>query len=253
MDHKSIMSFNSINLVTKVERCKPKKKNIFETSNYCTTKKIHGIKKLEQQSNRDEQSSEEHSSSDEQNSDEQNSDEQSSDEQNSNEQSSREEQQEYKEPGDIQSRINNITKLNSSQLNEILIATATAKDAVATIYIYDYMKSKNAQLSGLSWDALNKLEGKNTKIVSLYKVPASNKRTLNPSRRIHKICKGPRLHNRSESAKLIMPQAIEWLSQQQKITKSIVMAKKLAKDINIPFDTARGAITKLKQTGKIRE
>lgn len=136
----------------------------------------------------------------------------------------------------------------SSKYNMLLTVIADQGDAAATVYIYDKMKACNIKVDEVSWIALNKLE--RSKHFTIYSVPPSDKIQLNPSRRIHKICKGPRLHERSEAAKLVYDDVISWLKTND-ISKfaRIKQAQLIAKGLSIPLESARGVVTKLKMKG----
>lgn len=135
--------------------------------------------------------------------------------------------------------------------NTLLQHVASQCDAAATVYVYDYMKDHRLEISEGSWSALKQLEGKSHK--GVYRIPAAKAGALSPERRIHKICKGPRTHERSEAAKMVLPQAISWLKSQDTATFKTLerskQAKQVASALNVPLETARGVITKLKQKG----
>ena len=142
--------------------------------------------------------------------------------------------------------------------NALLIKVAGQRDSRATVYVYDHMKARGIELSTGACEALRSLEalrGKESR--NIYDVPVKAG-ALAPDRRIHKVCKGPRLHERSEAAKEIMDRAIPWLRQQQQQNPvfndldRIKQAKALASDLGVPLETARGAITKLKQRGLMK-
>jgi len=151
---------------------------------------------------------------------------------------------------DIQTTLNNIVECDD--LNGLLQQVASCGDARSTVYVYDYMKEKKIICDEASWLSLQKLE-RNKNLIIKYVVP-TKERALAPARRIHKICKGVRLHDRSEAAKDIMPQATSWLTHKDSCFSQldrISQAKSLAKDLSLPLETARGVITKLKQQGKL--
>jgi len=156
---------------------------------------------------------------------------------------------------DFQKELDNIS---SAKHNELLIGLAAQNDQRAVIYVYDYMRDHNIGLTDQAKEALVKLEstrGKGLRVI--YNVPVPEGRQLAANRRIHKICKGARLHDRSEAAKEIMDRAIPWLQTHLKepsFTKldRIKMAKLMASELDVPLETARGAITKLKQKGLLR-
>ncbi len=151
---------------------------------------------------------------------------------------------------ETQSVLNDIGRC--ADLNGLLQRVAGDNDARAAVYVYDYMKDKGVTCNEASWVSLHKLE-RNRNPILKYTVPTKD-RALPPSRRIHKICKGVRLHERSEAAKDIMPQVNVWLSHREPNFSQldrISQAKMLAKDLTVPLETARGAITKLKQQGKL--
>jgi hypothetical protein len=111
------------------------------------------------------------------------------------------------------------------------------------------MKSQGIGISDISWVALNKLESSKHQVI--YDVPKSDKPSLSPGRRIHKICKGPRLHARSEAAKLVMNDAILWIKTSENSRTLACMprmkqVKTLANAMGIDIETARGVITKFK-------
>jgi len=136
--------------------------------------------------------------------------------------------------------------------NLLIQKLAKECDARAVIYIYDQMKSKALEITSETWNALRKLEkvAKEKKLVEKYSVPVKVG-ALAPGRRIHKICKGVVLHERSKLAKNVMPLAIKWVTENKNVlpTERSQQVQMLVSELKIDKDTARGVITKLKQKG----
>jgi hypothetical protein len=152
---------------------------------------------------------------------------------------------------DIQARLDNINACSASELNSLLQQVASVGDARASVYVYDAMRLRKVTCDSASWEALRTLERTRSSNIA-YRV-ATRAGALAPSRRIHKICKGSRLHDRSEAAKESMPEAITYVRATPGFSglDRIAQAKMISVALGIPFEHARGVVTKLKQTGNL--
>lgn len=152
---------------------------------------------------------------------------------------------------DIQERLDSINACSATELNELLRQVASVGDSRAAVYVYDAMKLRKIPYDDSSWEALRTLERTRSNNIA-YRV-ATRPGALAPPRRIHKICKGSRLHTRSEMAKESMPEAIAYVKATPGFSglDRIKQAKMLSATLGIPFEHARGVVTKLKQTGNL--
>ena len=117
------------------------------------------------------------------------------------------------------------------------------------MHVHDHMKVNGIRLTESSRVALQKIHNKRSSAI-IFNVPEKVGRHLAPARRIHKICKGEIMHKRSKAAKEIIDVARAWLKQQDPNFTQLERSeqvKKLKVDLNVTKETARGAITKLKQ------
>ncbi len=97
---------------------------------------------------------------------------------------------------------------------------------------------------------------RNKRTVQAHSIPQQTKRTLSAERRIHKICKGPRLSRRNEDAKEHLEAAKEWLRSnggaldaRSSAKARLNAAATLSRALSISRDTARGLVTSLKKRG----
>jgi hypothetical protein len=158
----------------------------------------------------------------------------------------------------IQQRLSIASSQSSAvELNELLRCCVSHRDARATVHVFHLLGS--GSIDAASWDALKTLEQERTHR-EVFAVPVPARAQLAPLRRIHKICKGPRLHERSEMAKRVMPRVMEWLearvgsgrkamSNAQRLCgkRRRAQADALAKELGLRATCARGVVTKLKQ------
>jgi hypothetical protein len=158
----------------------------------------------------------------------------------------------------IQRRLHSACAQSSRrELNELLRCSAAHGDARATVHVFDLLGAGAVDAAG--WEALRTLEQQRA-CREVFAVPAAARAQLAPLRRIHKICKGPRLHERSEMAKRVMPRVLEWLEARAGCGRNAVsnaarlcgkrrraQADVLRKELGLRVACARGVVTKLKQ------
>ena len=92
-------------------------------------------------------------------------------------------------------------------------------------------------------------------------VSEPGKRELEPQRRLHKICKGAVTTRRSDAANVhLVEAACAFLAERRATTPFSkreldkgALAKTLQKALGVGKDTARGLVTKLKQTKRGKE
>ena len=96
-------------------------------------------------------------------------------------------------------------------------------------------------------------------------VPAPKGKALQPARRLHKICKGRRLSQRSNQALTVFEPAVKWVETQRAMGAASPhasylngqgaarhkLAQVLAAALCVLKETARGVVTKLKQRKKL--
>jgi hypothetical protein len=141
---------------------------------------------------------------------------------------------------------------DSTEANLLIRLLADAGQTAATIRVWDATPKREAT----SWEAIDKLHRQRNIEEGTIKLPPLAGRVLTSSRRLHKIWKGRKIHQRSEKAKLHLDDAIVWLNEQYSkgrvlgahtSSKRMKLAKELAKELHISVATARGLVTKLKQ------
>jgi hypothetical protein len=146
-------------------------------------------------------------------------------------------------------------------LNVLLQDLAAANETDALIRVWDVLG--NSKLCDpTTWQALETLHSKKGKVpTGKLTVPAAPGRTLQPARRLHKICKGRRLSARSTAAGHSLDGAVQWLAAERlKGRKTFLggigggggkgrrlLAAELQAALGIDKETARGLVTKLKQ------
>ncbi len=154
---------------------------------------------------------------------------------------------------EIQSKLNHISTLNNGELLILFSVVCLSKDAAATVYVYDVVKCRNIELNERLWQLLETVEKDRGKTPASYTVPAPQGKTLTPSRRIHKICKGPRMSQRSADSKVHLEAAKLWVAEQPEGSLDasgggrFKVAKRLAAHLKIDMNTARGVVTALKR------
>ena len=159
----------------------------------------------------------------------------------------------------VQHEIDNASNLLVSKLPQLVCDIAAHKDAAAAVYVYDIMKSKgkDVDVTPAVRAALKSLEADRGKAGPSFTVPAiveSGKRTLQPSRRIHKICKGAKMTKRSVDAAPHVDAAKLWVQSQppgsinaRSCSGRIKTARTLQTFLGVSFETARGLVTSLKR------
>jgi hypothetical protein len=154
---------------------------------------------------------------------------------------------------EIQSKLNHISTLNNGELLVLFSVVCLSKDAAATVYVYDVVKCRGIELNERLWRLLETVEKDRGKTPASYTVPVSKGKTLTPSRRIHKICKGPRMSQRNTDSKVHLDAARLWVAEQAEGSLNasgsgrFKVAKQLAAHLQIDMNTARGVVTSLKR------
>ena len=151
-------------------------------------------------------------------------------------------------------------------LNQLVIDLAGVRETEALIRVWDAMGgSKGAEER--TWQAVEGLHslGKDKIPRGTLALPVLHKRTLEPARRLHKICKGRRLSQRSDQALTVFEPAVKWVETQRAMGAASPhasylngqgaarhkLAQVLAAALCVPKETARGVVTKLKQRKKL--
>jgi hypothetical protein len=133
-------------------------------------------------------------------------------------------------------------------LNCLLKDLADAKETNALVRVWDIRNKATIYPETMSaMESLHNM-GKG-KIPEGTIVLASDRTRLAPARRLHKIFKGQVLSSRSEAAKQYIVEAAAYLSKHPEIKtmKKGEQIKVFRNELNMPNDTARGLVTKLKQ------
>lgn len=152
---------------------------------------------------------------------------------------------------ELQTQIDSVSSLGTSQLQDLFCAVGVYKDAAAIVYLYDIVKSKGVNAS--MWETLKRLEKDRGTTPSTFTVPIPMTRTLQPARRIHKICKGARLSDRNKDAASHIEAAKQWVVTSENVdarssaSARMKTAKALAKHLNIDLEVSRGLVTSLKR------
>mmetsp|Transcript_17357 Transcript_17357/g.34566 ORF Transcript_17357/g.34566 Transcript_17357/m.34566 type:complete len:183 (+) Transcript_17357:91-639(+) len=149
-----------------------------------------------------------------------------------------------------------------AKCNEMIGRLELAGQTHAIIVVWDAMGGKN-YASSKTWVAIERLHSRGKG-----RIPAGNLilpewhtvSRMAPERRLHKICKGRVLSQRSSKASDFIEPALLWLRQQRDIGQEIKLSsgrgtnrsrfqliRQLQTALNIDKDTARGLVTKLKQ------
>jgi hypothetical protein len=157
----------------------------------------------------------------------------------------------------LQAELDSIDRLDESITEQLLISVAKSNDAKATVFVYDRMKKRGLVISDQCKQSLDDLESvcRKKQNLEIFSVPSESKRTLSAERRIHKICKGSRMRKRLADSKQHLEKARAWLKENSDRLKirgpakaRIQSAKVLSKELNIPFEAARGLVTHLKRS-----
>ncbi|KAG5181777.1 hypothetical protein JKP88DRAFT_161917 [Tribonema minus] len=154
-------------------------------------------------------------------------------------------------------RLDGITDLSDTDVVQLLIDICDIRDARAVVYVYDKMRARRIPLSEQIKQAMRRVEADRGRTPFTLSVPANLAPHLQPSRRIHKTCKGWRIAARNSDASSHVLRAQEWVSTQpagsldvrSSAAARMHVAKRLARELHVPLETARGIVTSLKRTG----
>lgn len=121
----------------------------------------------------------------------------------------------------------------------------------AAVYVFDKVLEEYKTVSEDIYLILERLHSKSLTESSTIEVPSTDKKTLAPRRRIHKIIKGWRQKKTNVIATQYLAKAKGFLdgNPAHKKLPRLSLARKLEKACHIEFETARRLVTKLKQTG----
>ena len=154
---------------------------------------------------------------------------------------------------EVQIKINDIKNLNTiSDYNNIFTDIVKYNDMACLVYVYDNLKSKGIKPNDISYKIINKLHDKKIPDKKVFNIPFSNKKTLQPRRRIHKIMKGYNTKQNYHKAMINKPNVEKYILD-NKINifqDRINNAKQISKECNISFNDARYIITSLKKSKK---
>ena len=173
------------------------------------------------------------------------------------------------DPKTLQARFNSILasdELSLDKMNSLARELAAAEETHALVTLWDKMGGSTGA-DKETWVAVHRLhrKGKGNVPRGTLVVPAPRKRELAPQRRLHKICKGAVTKRRSDSANDHMVAACLYLGTLREATsaggplftqrqlRQGELAKSLKEELGVSKDTARGLVTKLKQTKRGKE
>ena len=150
-------------------------------------------------------------------------------------------------------------KLNKKELNHLVRDLADARETAALVRVWDILHQLGKEaVEEATWRSVNSLHnlGKGHIPKGELVLPTLLAKTLQPARRLHKIVKGRSVAARNVLAKEHLDAAINWLTKQQTSGREIsaeggkarrVLAKELAKALEINTKIALALVTKLKQ------
>jgi hypothetical protein len=155
----------------------------------------------------------------------------------------------------IQTQLDRASVLSDVDLCDLLVAVAAANDAPATVYVYDIVKGRGLEITDRLKRALRGIEADRGRTAPKFTIPFSARRTLDPARRVHKICKGWRVSERNTEAAAYLEAATAWVQRQPPGTVDarssagarINIAKQLRTVLGVNLETARGVVTSLKR------
>eukprot|EP00611_Tribonema_gayanum_P017729 TRINITY_DN3055_c0_g3_i1.p2 TRINITY_DN3055_c0_g3~~TRINITY_DN3055_c0_g3_i1.p2 ORF type:complete len:137 (+),score=9.23 TRINITY_DN3055_c0_g3_i1:620-1030(+) len=114
----------------------------------------------------------------------------------------------------MQHRIDGINALSDAEIVQLLLDICATRDARATVYVYDKMRARSIELTDGVKDALRRVEADRGRTPFTLRVPLNLAPHLEPSRRVHKICKGWRVSTRNTDAAAHLERAEAWVSAQ---------------------------------------
>lgn len=149
-----------------------------------------------------------------------------------------------------QEEIDNIDNYDQLyQFNNLLEKLTKLSDLTAIVYVYDKLKAQINSIPDSTFIIISQVHHKNQPNNNKLRIPISNKKTLKPLRRIHKIVKGYQTRKNynkalehTEKVKNIMINISKPPNQRHKL------AKEIQKQINIPIKDILYIITHLKRT-----
>jgi hypothetical protein len=155
---------------------------------------------------------------------------------------------------ELQTMLDTVDTLSNDQLPDLFCSVAAYKDAAAVVHVYDKLKDRKIPVSPVMWEALKTVESDRHR-TSVFTVPVPAVRTLDPARRVHKICKGGRMSDRNKEAASHIGPAKQWVLAQapgsvdarSSASARMKTARALSKHLNIDLETARGVLTTLKR------
>jgi len=155
----------------------------------------------------------------------------------------------------LQGRVDAVDCLNDTEMSILLMHIVNENEVAAAVYVYDKFQARGLRLSDDHRAAFKRLDGGRT--AGALRVPYNAAPHLEPSRRIHKICKGWRLSERNDRARKHIDEAIMWVREQQgrgvqvdarsSAGARMRVARQLASFLNINIEVARGIVTTLKR------
>ena len=182
--------------------------------------------------------------------------------------------------GNLQQRVSDVltaprAALPSAALG-LLQELARAGETRALIRVWDAVGGAKVADAD-TWQALNQLHKKKKNIpTGKLELPTTDKRELDPGRRLHKICKGATTSGRSDAAKEHLDAAYGWLERGRaarggappyrgklnskarfelvkRLADELLGGTGLAGDKRARLETARGLATKLQMTKRGKE
>lgn len=157
----------------------------------------------------------------------------------------------------IQSRVDAVASLSDTEVVQLLLDVCATRDARATVYVYDVICGRGIALTDVMKNALKRVEADRGHTPFSVRVPTNTSPHLEPARRVHKICKGWRVSQRNSDAAQHLTRAQAWLQSlpagsidaRSTAGARIRVARRLARELQVPLETARGVVTSLKRRG----
>jgi len=144
-----------------------------------------------------------------------------------------------------------MSKPTEIELNMLLRDLASSKETDALIRIWDIRGTYKIEPETMTAIEILHDMGKGRIPQGTIIIPSDRTR-LAPARRLHKICKGKILHERSQAALEHIDDAMKYVSNNPRYLSFDrgMQIKELKKNLNVSNDIARGLVTKIKQKSK---
>ena len=148
-------------------------------------------------------------------------------------------------------------RVGDAPLNALAVELADAGETAALVCVWDVLGGSEGALPA-TWAAVERLhaKGKGRIPSGTLEIPEDSNPSLAPARRLHKICKGRQMGERSRTAAGHVERGLAWVAAQRTSGRSFdrdggkarsALAKELMAVLSIDLETARGLLTTLKR------